>query len=390
MRDRRYNHTYTATADTADGFLRIPSFVDVHVHLREPGFFYKETIASGTTAAAASGYGHIFAMPNLNPVPDSLESLNIERAIIEKDARIDVRPYGAITVGEKGQMLAKLEAMAPYVIGFSDDGVGLNDRGLMREAMEIAKRLDLPIVAHCEDLTLRNGGYIHDGEYAHRHGHKGISSESEWRPIQNDLKLVKETGCKYHVCHISTKESVELIGEAKASGLDVTCETAPHYLLLTDEDLQEDGRFKMNPPIRSHADQEALLQGIKDGTIDIIATDHAPHSIEEKSKGLEGSAMGIVGLETAFPMLYTRLVRTGVLSLDRLIELMAITPRKRFGLTPAEEAADYAIWDIEHEYEIDPEKFYSMGRATPFAGERVYGKCVRNVLGGKVVWDLAD
>ncbi len=337
-------------------------------------------------AAASAGYGHIFAMPNLNPVPDSLENLNIEQEIIAKDARIDVRPYGAITVGEKGQRLADLEAMAPYVIGFSDDGVGLNDREIMKEAMKIARRLGLPIVAHCEDLTLRNGGYIHDGSYARAHGHKGISSESEWRPIQNDLKLVKETGCKYHVCHISTKESVELIGDAKASGLDVTCETAPHYLLLCDEDLQEDGRFKMNPPIRSLADQDALHRGIIDGTIDMIATDHAPHSLEEKSMGLAGSAMGIVGLETAFPILYTKLVRTGILSLERLIELMAIAPRNRFGLPSAEEAGDYAIWDLAQYYEIDPEKFLSKGRATPFAGEHVYGKCVLNVLGGKMVW----
>lgn len=366
--------------------LRIPSFVDVHVHLREPGFFYKESISSGTMAAASAGYGHIFAMPNLNPVPDSLENLNIEQEIIAKDARIDVRPYGAITVGEKGQRLADLEAMAPYVIGFSDDGVGLNDREIMKEAMKIARRLGLPIVAHCEDLTLRNGGYIHDGSYARAHGHKGISSESEWRPIQNDLKLVKETGCKYHVCHISTKESVELIGDAKASGLDVTCETAPHYLLLCDEDLQEDGRFKMNPPIRSLADQDALHRGIIDGTIDMIATDHAPHSLEEKSMGLAGSAMGIVGLETAFPILYTKLVRTGILSLERLIELMAIAPRNRFGLPSAEETGDYAIWDLAQYYEIDPEKFLSKGRATPFAGEHVYGKCVLNVLGGKMVW----
>lgn len=368
-------------------FLIIPSFTDVHVHLREPGFFYKETIRSGTIAAAASGYGHIFSMPNLDPVPDSLQHLHVQRAILERDARIDVRPYGAITVGEKGERLADLEAMAPYVIGFSDDGIGLNDPALMREAMGIAKKFNLPIVAHCEDLALRNGGYIHDGDYARRHGHRGISSESEWRPIQRDLALVRETGCKYHVCHISTKESVELIGEAKARGLDVSCETAPHYLLLCDEELQEDGRFKMNPPIRSRADQEALLSGILDGTIDMIATDHAPHSVEEKSKGLADSAMGIVGLETAFPLLYTELVCTGVLSLERLVELMAIAPRRRFGLPDAEEAGDYAVWDIGRSYEINPENFYSKGRATPFAGRRVYGTCVRNVLGGRTVWD---
>ncbi len=371
-------------------FLKIPSFVDVHVHLREPGFSYKETIFTGTRAAAASGYGHIFSMPNLNPVPDSMENLNVQRAVIAKDALVDVRPYGAITVGEKGERLAELEAMGPYVIGFSDDGTGLNDPALMKEAMEIARKLNLPIVAHCEDLKLRRGGYIHEGSYARKHGHRGIPSESEWRPLQRDLRLVKETGCKYHACHISTKESVELIGEAKAGGLDVSCETAPHYLLLHDEDLQEDGRFKMNPPIRSEEDQEALLQGVLDGTIDMIATDHAPHSREEKAKGLKESAMGIVGLETAFPMLYTRLVRRGLLSLDRLIELMAIAPRKRFGLRAAEEAGDYGIWDLSSAYEIDPERFYSKGRATPFAGERVYGKCIRNVLGGRIVWDAQE
>ncbi len=367
--------------------LKIPSFVDVHVHLREPGFSYKETILSGTRAAAASGYGHIFSMPNLNPVPDNLESLNVQRDIIRRDAIVDVRPYGAITVGEKGKKLAELEAMGPYVIGFSDDGTGLNDPVLMKEAMKIARKLNLPIVAHCEDLTLRNDGYIHAGSYARKHGHRGISSESEWRPIQNDLRLVKETGCKYHVCHISTKESIELIAEAKASGLDVSCETAPHYLLLCDEDLQEDGRFKMNPPIRSKQDQEALLQGVLDGTIDIIATDHAPHSTGEKAKGLKESAMGVVGLETAFPMLYTKLVRSGILSLDRLIELMATAPRKRFRLIDAEKAGDYALWDVSHAYEINPQLFYSKGRATPFAGELVYGKCIRNVLGGKIIWE---
>ena len=372
---------------SASPFLTIPSFVDVHVHLREPGFFYKETILSGTTAAAASGYGHIFAMPNLNPVPDTLENLNVQRAIIEKDARIDVRPYGAITTGEKGERLADLAAMAPYVIGFSDDGVGLNDPDLMKKAMETAKYHNLLIAAHCEDLTLRNGGYIHDGDYAKRHGHKGISSESEWKPIQRDLKLAEETGCKYHVCHISTKESVEIIAEAKARGVNVTCETAPHYLIFTDEDLQEDGRFKMNPPIRSEKDREALRKGILDGTIDMIATDHAPHSEEEKAKGLVGSAMGIVGLETAFPVLYTELVKSGILPLERLVELMAEAPRRRFGLPPAEEADDWAVWNIAESYTICPENFISMGRATPFAGQEVYGKCVLNLLGGKTVWE---
>ncbi len=374
----------------SDRFLIIPSFVDVHVHLREPGFFYKESIKTGTAAAAASGYGHIFSMPNLNPVPDSLENLNVQRDIIKTDARIDVRPYGSITVGEKGEKLSEMEEMATYVIGFSDDGIGLNDESLMREAMQRAKKLGLPIVAHCEDLNLRNGGYIHDGEYAKRFAHKGINSESEWKPIQRDLKLAEETGCKYHVCHISAKESVEVIAEAKARGVDVTCETAPHYLVLCDEDLQEDGRFKMNPPIRSAADREALIRGIKDGTIDMIATDHAPHSIEEKAKGLADSAMGIVGLETAFTILYTKLVKTGTLSFERLIELMSTAPRKRFGLEPAEIAEDYAVWDMGKSYEVQPENFLSKGRATPFAEEKVFGKCVLNVLGGEVVWDMTE
>lgn len=382
--NNRFRNTYSDFSD--ESFLIIPSFVDVHVHLREPGFFYKETIHTGSKAAASAGYGHIFSMPNLDPVPDTLGNLQIQLNIIKKDAVIDVRPYGSITKGEKGQELSELEAMAPYVIGFSDDGVGLNDPVLMEQAMTTAKQLNLPIVAHCEDMTLRNGGYIHDGSYAIAHGHKGICSESEWKPIERDLKLAEKTGCSYHVCHISTKESVEVIGEAKARGVDVTCETAPHYLILTDEDLQEDGRFKMNPPIRSVQDREALIRGIQDGTIDMIATDHAPHSAEEKAKGLAGSAMGIVGLETAFPVLYTELVKKGVISLDRLIELMAVMPRKRFGLEDAQAAMDYAVWNIGEEYEINPENFLSMGKATPFAGRKVFGKCMLNVLGGRKIW----
>ena len=383
--NNRFKSTHSDFSD--ESFLIIPSFVDVHVHLREPGFFYKETIHTGSEAAASAGYGHIFSMPNLDPVPDTLENLQIQLDIIKKDAVIDVRPYGSITKGEKGQELSELEAMAPYVIGFSDDGVGLNDPKLMKQAMTTAKQLGIPIVAHCEDMNLRNGGYIHDGSYAKAHGHKGICSESEWKPIERDLKLAEKTGCSYHVCHISTKESVEVIGEAKARGVDVTCETAPHYLIFTDEDLQEDGRFKMNPPIRSVQDRDALIRGIQDGTIDMIATDHAPHSVEEKAKGLAGSAMGIVGLETAFPVLYTELVKKGVISLDRLIELMAVAPRKRFGLSDAQTAMDYAVWNIGEEYEITPENFLSMGKATPFAGRKVFGKCMLNVLGGRKVWE---
>ena len=375
---------------SAENIILIPSFVDVHVHLREPGFFYKETIKTGTTAAARSGYAHVFSMPNLKPVPDDLENLKVQLDIIEKDAVIPVTPYGSLTVGERGEELADLEAMAPYVCGFSDDGVGLNDMDLMAQAMEIAKKHGKLVVAHCEDMELRNGGYIHDGVYAKAHGHKGICSESEWGPIKRDIELAEKIGCSYHVCHISTKESVEIIRQAKARGVDVTCETAPHYLIFCDEDLQEDARFKMNPPIRSKEDRQALIEGILDGTIDMIATDHAPHSAEEKSKGLKDSALGIVGLETAFAMMYTHFVKTGRMSLDKLIELMSTNPRKRFGLPSAEENMDYSLWEIGTEYTVDPADFASMGKATPFAGMKAYGRCLFNVAGGKTVWNALD
>lgn len=375
---------------SAENVILIPSFVDVHVHLREPGFFYKETIKTGTTAAARSGYAHVFSMPNLKPVPDDLENLKVQLDIIEKDAVINVIPYGSLTVGERGEELADLEAMAPYVCGFSDDGVGLNDMDLMARAMEIAKKHGKLVVAHCEDMELRNGGYIHDGVYAKAHGHKGICSESEWGPIKRDIELAEKIGCSYHVCHISTKESVEIIRQAKARGVDVTCETAPHYLIFCDEDLQEDARFKMNPPIRSREDRAALIEGILDGTIDMIATDHAPHSAEEKSKGLKDSALGIVGLETAFAMMYTHFVKTGRMSLDKLIELMSTNPRKRFGLPSAEENMDYSLWEIGTEYTVDPADFASMGKATPFAGMKAYGRCLFNVAGGKTVWNALD
>ena len=375
---------------SAENVILIPSFVDVHVHLREPGFFYKETIKTGTTAAARSGYAHVFSMPNLKPVPDDLENLKVQLDIIEKDAVIPVTPYGSLTVGERGEELADLEAMAPYVCGFSDDGVGLNDMDLMARAMEIAKKHGKLVVAHCEDMELRNGGYIHDGVYAKAHGHKGICSESEWGPIKRDIELAEKIGCSYHVCHISTKESVEIIRQAKARGVDVTCETAPHFLIFCDEDLQEDARFKMNPPIRSREDRAALIEGILDGTIDMIATDHAPHSAEEKSKGLKDSALGIVGLETAFAMMYTHFVKTGRMSLDKLIELMSTNPRKRFGLPSAEENMDYSLWEIGTEYTVDPADFASMGKATPFAGMKAYGRCLFNVAGGKTVWNALD
>ncbi len=364
-------------------YVVFPGFCDVHVHFREPGFSYKETIATGSRAAARGGYTAVCTMPNLNPVPDSVENLRIQRRLIEETACIHVYPYGAITIGEQGEALSDLEGMAPDVVGFSDDGRGVQSYDLMRQAMLRAKALGKPIVAHCEVNSLLRGGYIHDGDYAKAHGHRGICSESEWGQIARDLQLVKETGCAYHVCHVSAKESVALIRKAKAEGLDVTCETAPHYLVMDDSDLQEDGRFKMNPPLRGEDDREALIQGILDGTIDMIATDHAPHSAEEKSRGLEKSAFGIVGIETAFPILYTCLVKPGILSLNKLLELLCVNPRRRFGLPLG---TDYSIWDLNAAYPIDPEDFLSKGRATPFAGWQANGKCIATICDGKLVY----
>jgi len=360
-----------------------PGFCDVHVHFREPGFSYKETIATGCAGAARGGYTAVCTMPNLNPTPDSLEHLNLQRRIIESDACIHVYPYGTITVGEVGEEPADLEGMAPYVCGFSDDGRGVQDDKMMRPAMETAKKLGKLIVAHCEVNDLLKGGYIHDGDYAKAHGHRGICSESEWVQIARDLELVKEIGCGYHVCHISTKESVDIIRKAKAEGLDVTCETGPHYLILDDSHLQEDGRFKMNPPLRSKADRLALIEGIVDGTIDMIATDHAPHSAEEKSRGLEKSAFGVVGLETAFAAMYTHLVRPGIITMERLIELMADNPRKRFHIPLG---LDFSLWDLNKAYTVDPDEFLSMGRATPFTGMELFGRCLLTVCDGKIVW----
>ncbi len=407
-----------------------PGFCDVHVHFREPGFSYKETIASGCAAAARGGYTAVCTMPNLNPVPDTPQNLALQQELIDRSASIHVYPYGAITLDQQGQTLADLAGMAPHVAGFSDDGRGVQSTELMKTAMTQAKALGKIIVAHCEDNSLLHGGYIHDGQYARTHGHRGICSESEWGPIARDLELVAQTGCAYHVCHISTKESVDLIRKAKAQGLDVTCETGPHYLLMDDtmlqEDgrfkmnpplrspadrealveglldgtidtcetgphyllmddtmLQEDGRFKMNPPLRSPADREALVEGLLDGTIDMIATDHAPHSAEEKSRGLEKSAFGVVGLETAFPVLYTYLVKPGILSLDRLVEVMAVNPRKRFGLSLD---VDYSVWDLDSTYTVDPADFASQGKASPFTGWRVQGKCLATVCGGRLVY----
>ncbi len=360
-----------------------PGFCDVHVHFREPGFSYKETIASGTAAAARGGYTAVCPMPNLNPVADSAEHLRAELDAIERDASIAVYPYGAITLGQKGETLADLEGMAGQVVAFSDDGHGVQSREMMREAMLRAKALGKLVVAHCEVNELLRGGYIHDGAYARAHGHRGICSESEWRQIERDLDLAAETGCAYHVCHISCKESVELIRQAKRSHVDVSCETAPHYLLLDENDLQEEGRFKMNPPLRAREDRLALLDGLYDGTIDMIATDHAPHSAEEKSKGLAGSAFGIVGLETAFPLLYTKLVKTDDLALERLVELLTTSPRERFRIP---QANDYTVWDLSRTGRIDPADFLSMGRATPFTGWEVNGMCMMTVASGKIAY----
>ena len=370
-----------------ENYIIVPGLCDVHVHFREPGFSYKETIASGSAAAAHGGYTAVCTMPNLDPVPDSVEHLQVQLDAIERGAAIKVLPYGAITVGEKGEKLADIEAISDKVCAFSDDGKGVQNDEMMREAMTAAKRLGKIIAAHCEDNSLLFGGYIHDGEYAKAHGHRGISSESEYRQIERDLRLAEETGCAYHVCHISTKESVELIRQAKARGVDVTSETAPHYLVLCDEDMQEDGRFKMNPPLRSREDKQALIEGIKDGTIDMISTDHAPHSAEEKGRGLEKSLMGVVGLETAFPVLYTELVMKNIITLDRLVELMSFKPKERFGIDTNN---DFAVFDISEAYKIDPENFLSMGHATPFAGREAFGRCLLTVHNGKVVYKAED
>ena len=386
--DRISCHADAVSIDLHKAVL-FPGFVDVHVHLREPGFSYKETIRTGTLAAAHGGFAHVAAMPNLDPVPDCAAALAVQRAIIEKDALVHVHPYGAISVGEKGERLADLDGLAPGVIAFSDDGRGVQSESLMREAMMQCRRLGKILVAHCEDNSLLHGGYIHDGAYARAHGHRGICSESEWGPIARDLRLAEETGCAYHVCHVSTKESVALIRAAKRRGVDVTCETAPHYLTFTDEDLQEDGRFKMNPPLRAREDRDALIEGLLDGTIDMLVTDHAPHSREEKARGLEKSAMGVVGLETSFTASYTALVQTGILPLEKLVDLMHGAPMRRFGCgTELAEGqpADLTAFDLTKTYTVDPETFLTMGRATPFAGCALTGVCKLTMIGGEPVW----
>ncbi len=375
----------------ATGLHVVPGLIDVHVHFREPGFAYKETIATGSAAAACGGYTTVCPMPNLKPVPDTKAHLEEQLEIIRRTAAVKVIPYGTITRGQMGRgELSEMEAMKRDVVGFSDDGRGVQEEGDMLQAMKLASSLGKPIVAHCEVNSLLNGGYIHDGEYARLHGHRGICSESEWRQVERDIALARRTGCQYHVCHVSTKESVELVRRAKAEGLRVSCETAPHYLVLTDMDLQEEGRFKMNPPIRSAADRDALLRGLQDGTIDVIATDHAPHSAEEKSRGLKGSAFGIVGLETAFPVLYKYLVLEGKLTLERLFEVMSVLPGRLFGLgglLTVGAPADVALFDLEARYKVDPSTFRSMGHATPFEGWEVQGRCVMTLVDGRTAYD---
>ena len=378
---------FARSLSESDDIFVFPGFADVHVHLREPGFSYKETIRTGTLAAAHGGYTSVCSMPNLDPVPDTADNLRKQLDIISKDAVINVFPYGAISIGEKGVETAHLEELAENAVAFSDDGKGVFGDEIMREAMLRTKALGKLIAAHCEDMSYVRGGYIREGNYSRAHGHKGILPESEFKMVERDISLLRETGASYHVCHVSTKQSLELIRAAKKEGLDITCETAPHYLLLTEDDLQEDGRFKMNPPLGSEEDRKALIEGILDGTVDMIATDHAPHSAAEKSAGLEKSLMGVVGLECAFQVLYTKLVRPGILPLERLIYLMAEAPRKRFSLRDTGiEGGNFSVWDLSQKTDVDPDKFLSMGRSTPFSGMKVYGKCKMTVFGGKTVW----
>ena len=376
--------SFSVSLPSDSSYVALLGFCDVHVHFREPGFSYKGTVAAGSRASAKGGYTAVCTMPNLNPVPDSAENIGKQLEIIERDAVIDVFPYASITVSQMGERLSDMETLAPLAIGFSDDGRGVQSEELMEAAMRKAKELGKIIVAHCEDNSLLHGGYIHDGEYAKAHGHRGICSESEWGPIKRDIELLRKTGAAYHVCHISTKESVELIRQAKREGLNITCETAPHYLILDDSCLKEEGRFKMNPPLRSAEDREALIEGLLDGTIDMIATDHAPHSRDDKSKGLEGSAFGIVGIETAFAAMYTHFVKTGIITIEKLEELLAIAPRKRFGI-PLEDAG-FSIFKLDERFTVDPDEFVSLGRATPFEGMELYGKNMLTYHRGKVVF----
>lgn len=378
------------TVINAAGLVAAPAFVDVHVHLREPGFGYKERIATGTAAAARGGYSTVCSMPNLNPVPDTVETLGVQLDIIRRDAKIEVLPYAAITIGRKGEELVDIAALQDKVCAFSDDGSGVQHDAMMERAMAEAAKYDALIAAHCEVEELLRGGYIHDGEYARKHGHKGICSESEWEQVRRDIEIAEKLGCRYHVCHISTKETVELVRQAKARGAKVTCETGPHYLIFTDMDLEEDARWKMNPPLRSAEDRAALIEGIKDGTIDMIATDHAPHTVEEKSRGLKDSAMGVVGLETAFAALNTHLVRKGVITLERLVELMSINPRRVFRIEGGIEVgnrADIVLLDVERQWRVDSTKFLSMGKISMFDGREMVGDVVMTIHRGNVVYD---
>ena len=380
--DERWRNILDRIADKTE-YVILPGLTDVHVHLREPGFSYKETIYTGSRACAHGGFSAVCAMPNLKPCPDCIENLNKELELIRRDSVMRVLPYGTITKGELGEELSDMEALAPYVVAFSDDGHGVQNDDMMREAMRRAKALGKLIVAHCEDNSLLHGGYIHDGEYARAHGHRGISSESEWRQIERDISLARETGCGYHVCHISTKESVELIRQAKREGVNISCETAPHYLLMDESFLQEDGRFKMNPPLRGKADRQALIDGICDGTIDMIITDHAPHSAEEKSRGLEKSAMGVVGIETSFPLMYTYLVKPGIISLEKLLEFMHYNPCRRFNI---DSGNDFTLFDLNAEYTINSRDFLSMGKSTPFEGWQVNGLCLMTVSDNRLAY----
>jgi dihydroorotase len=363
-----------------------PGFTDVHVHVREPGFSYKETIKTGTLAAARGGFTHVCSMPNLSPVPDTLEHVKSQLDIIQQDACIRVTPYASITMAQQGKALVDMRVLSPYVAGFSDDGRGVQQTEMMKSAMKMARSVGALIAAHCEVESLLKGGYIHDGEYAKVHHHKGIPSESEWEEIRRDIELARETGCKFHVCHISCKESVDLIRQAKKEGVDISCETAPHYLALDDSQLQEDGRFKMNPPIRSPRDREALIEGLLDGTIDMIATDHAPHSEEEKSRGLEKSLNGVVGLETSFAVMYTTLVKPGVLPLHRLVDLMSVAPNSRFGFPQDFLQETFTLFDTDSQFTVCPADFLSKGKSTPFAGMELNGRCLATVYQGKTVW----
>lgn len=376
------NKAFSSRLESLDNYVVLPGFCDVHVHFREPGFEYKETIKSGTASALNGGYTTVLTMPNLKPVPDSVKNLNIQRDIIKRDSNIEIIPYASITKNQNGEELSDMEDLAPYVLAFTDDGKGVQSEELMVQAMKTAKKLGKIIVAHCEDNSLLDGGYIHKGEYAKINNHKGISSESEWKQIERDIKLVKEIGVKYHVCHISTKESVALIRKAKQEGVDITCETAPHYIVFNDMMLSDSGNFKMNPPIRSEEDRLALIEGIKDGTIDMIATDHAPHSQEEKSKGLKGSLNGIVGLETAFPILYTYLVKENIITLEKLVELLAINPRKRFNIDIKN---DYCVWDLNKKYKIQSQNFLGKGKSTPFENLEVYGELKMTIKEDKIL-----